>query len=319
MPLSGGDSTHGDGAPPHGGGGGGPPSGGGTPSHYSHHSVHSHHDGNISRVGRLPTQGGGPPDGGPPEGAGVTGVKSPPPALPARFQQALSDHTDYAAVQRIGDFHFDRKLKPEIIPTWDGNGDTLGDWLISVGDLADRGPTVYTELGQIVPTRLRGDASTWFWSLHQQVRRSAMHSWGTLLQKICEFWMSRSWLDKQKVRANKATYREAGHEQESPVQYVIRKLKLLQLVYEYSDSQLIIEIMATAPRYWNQVIDPQRCVDMEDFLNGVKYNEDALASSYSGVDLSLEHRMKQMESTLQALQRPTRYRPQGARAPNLAF
>ena len=29
--------------------------------------------------------------------------------------------------------------------------------------------------------------------------------------------------------------------------------------------------------------------------------------------------MKQMESTLQALQRPTRYRPQGARAPNLAF
>ena len=103
------------------------------------------------------------------------------------------------------------------------------------------------------------------------------------------------------------------------MQYVIRKLKLLQLVYEYSDSPLIIEIMATAPRYWNQVIDPQRCVDMEDFLNGVKYNEDALASSYSGVDKSLEHRMKQMESALQTLQRPARYRPQGARTPNFSF
>ena len=167
--------------------------------------------------------------------------------------------------------------------------------------------------------RLKGDASTWFWSLSQQVRRSAMHSWGTLCQKICEFWMSRSWLDKQKVRANKATYRESGYSQESPIQYVIRKLKLLQLVYEYSDSQLIIEIMSTAPRYWNQVMDPQRCVDLEDFLNGVKYNEDALASSYSGTDLSLERRMKQIESTLQVLQRPTSYRPRGARLPNTNF
>ena len=67
--------------------------------------------------------------------------------------------------------------------------------------------------------------------------------------------------------------------------------------------------MSTAPRYWNQVIDPQRCVDLEDFLNGVKYNEDALTSSYSGMDLSMERRMKQIESTLQTLQRPARYRP----------
>ena len=77
--------------------------------------------------------------------------------------------------------------------------------------------------------------------------------------------------------------------------------------------------MSTAPRYWNQVMDPQRCVDLEDFLNGVKYNEDALASSYSGTDLSLERRMKQIESTLQVLQRPTSYRPRGARLPQTNF
>ena len=95
-----------------------------------------------------------------------------------------------------------------------------------------------------------------------------MTSWGTIKNKICEFFMNRTWLDKQKVCANRATYREAGHTQESPVQYVIRKLKLLRLVYEYTDSQLIVEIMSTAPWYWNQVVDPQRCVDLDDFLGG---------------------------------------------------
>lgn len=173
-----------------------------------------------------PQLGGGPPGGGDP----YTGAQSPSPQLPNHYRRALSDHTDYTAVRRIGEFLFDRKLKPEIIPTWDGNGDQLGDWLISVGDLADQGTTIYTELGQIVPMRFKGDASTWFWSLGQQARCAAMHSWGTLHRKICEFWMSCSWSDKQKVRANKATYRESIHSQESLVQYVIQKLKLLQLV-----------------------------------------------------------------------------------------
>ena len=97
-----------------------------------------------------------------------------------------------------------------------------------------------------------------------------MHSWGTLKHKICEFYMNRSWMDKQKVCANRASYHESGHPQETPVLYVIQKLKLLKLVYDYTDSQLIVEIMSTAPAYWNQVLDSQQCVDVDDFLNGVK-------------------------------------------------
>ena len=88
----------------------------------------------------------------------------------------MSDRTDYTAVRAIGEFHFDRKLKQDIVPTWDGNGDTLGDWLTTVGDLSDCGKTMYTELGhQIVPHHLRGDAATWFWALDKSVRRDSMH------------------------------------------------------------------------------------------------------------------------------------------------
>ena len=123
----------------------------------------------------------------------------------------------------------------------------MGDWLTIVGDLSDRGKTIFTELGQIVPHRLRGDAATWFWSLDKSTRREAIHSWGTLRHRICEFFMNRMWMDKQKLQANKASYRDSSHPQESPIQYVIRKLKLLRLVYEYTDSQLIVEILNNNP------------------------------------------------------------------------
>lgn len=80
------------------------------------------------------------------------------------FQQAQPG-TDVSAVQCIGDFHFNQKLKPDIVPSWDGNPDTLDTWLQEINDLADRGPTVYTELGQIIPFCLKDKAADWFWSL----------------------------------------------------------------------------------------------------------------------------------------------------------
>ena len=129
-------------------------------------------------------------------------------------------------------------------------------------------------------------------------RRAAMHSWGTLRHKICEFFMNRVWMDKQKVLANKAAYREEGYSEEYPIQYVIRKLKLLRLVYDYTDSQLIVEVMSTAPQYWNQVLDTQRCVDLEDFMTGIKYHEEALVDMDDEsvtLDEDMESRIRKLE------------------------
>ena len=300
-PPAGGPPAPGGGGPP----GGGPPGGGGSGPHRQ--SNENDYRGRNSQ--RNMGAGGGPPGDDPPDDQGPLRDQSPPPRLPSKHPRALSDRTDYSAVRAIGEFHFDRKLKQDIVPFWDGNGDTLGDWITTIDDLADRGKTLYTELGQVVPLRLKGDASTWFWSMDKAIRRNAMRSWGTLKHKICEFYMNRPWMDKQKVRSNRATYREAGHPQETPIQYVIRKLKLLKLVYEYTDSQLIVEIMSTAPQYWNQVIDSQRCADMDDFMSAVKYHEDALTSSYPGTSSNLERRIRQIEASLQ---RPMAYRPRPA-------
>ena len=133
-----------------------------------------------------------------------------------------------------------------------------------------------------------------------------MQSWGTFRLAICEFWMNRTWLDKQKVLAHEARYRQEGYTTETPVSYVIRKLKLLQLVYDYTDSQLIVEIMSTAPRYWMLVVKPDICLNIKDFLNGVKYNEEALMEKDADTDLEdsdVATRLKEIETEFDALQK----------------
>src|ERR1700723_193653 len=88
--------------------------------------------------------------------------------------------------------------------------------------------------------------------------------------------MNHHWLEDQKMRANKARYREAGHDQESLSDYIIRKLKLLKLVYSYTETKIIKAIMSEVPDTWTSIINPQYTKTLLDFQNSVKYHEEAL-------------------------------------------
>ena len=63
--------------------------------------------------------------------------------------------------------------------------------------------------------------------------------WGTLKTAIADYWMNHSWLEDQKFRANNVQYRDAGHSHKTQGEYVIRKMGLIRLVYDYMDSEII--------------------------------------------------------------------------------
>ena len=69
--------------------------------------------------------------------------------------------------------------------------------------------------------------------------------------------MNHHWLEKQKLRANRARLREAGQQRGSPSEYVIRKMELLMLVYSYMDTETIQAIIMEVPRTWASIINPQ--------------------------------------------------------------
>ena len=88
--------------------------------------------------------------------------------------------------------------------------------------------------------------------------------------------MNHHWLEKQKLKANRARFREAGHQWESPSEYVIRKMELLTLVYSYMDTETIQAIMMEVPGTWASIINPQYQKMLREFQNAVKYHEESL-------------------------------------------
>ena len=177
---------------------------------------------------------------------------------------------------------FDTKLKVDAIPTWDGNSENLWRWLLKVNSLSKRSPLVFKQLGTLVPTRLIGSAEIWYYSQSVETRDRIEQDWNTLRTAIGEYYMNRAFLDKQKARANHASYHDAGNGRETLSEYVIRKIELLQFVYNYTDRELINEIMEGIPSYWTPIITPHLFQNLEQFQLSVKFHEDSLLKLTGG-------------------------------------
>ncbi|THV00441.1 hypothetical protein K435DRAFT_597783, partial [Dendrothele bispora CBS 962.96] len=166
----------------------------------------------------------------------------------------------------------------DAVPKWDGNMDTIIRWINQINDLARKSPTMYKQLGQVIPRRLEGKAEVWYYSLPLSYRATVEESWSTMRNAIADYWMNRKWFYDQKRKANHASYRELGHEQETPSEYFIRKNDLLTTVYDLSDSEIIMEVMNGAPANWATILTTQLYETAVEFQSAIRYHEDILLS-----------------------------------------
>ncbi|KAG2002940.1 hypothetical protein CC2G_003582 [Coprinopsis cinerea AmutBmut pab1-1] len=171
---------------------------------------------------------------------------------------------------------FDTKLKVDIIPSWDGSPETLVRWITKVNRLSAKSKTVHQQLGNLVPGRFTGSAETWYFSLPLRTREGYEQNWTTLRNGIANYYMNRSFIEKQKRRADRAHYRQSGYTRETPSEYFIRKVELLEFSYNYSDSEMITEIMNGAPTIWTSVLTPHLFNKLVEFQHTLRFHEDHL-------------------------------------------
>jgi hypothetical protein len=261
---------------------------------------------------RRPPGGGGLPGGGPPDGGGGNGGNGgggnpgnprrpnprgqgggggpPPPhnqagALAPRLPRAFAPDP----------FHFDRKMKIGDVPEWDGADDTLLEWLEKVNLLAQRSRNIYMELGQIIPIRLTDKAAAWFYALDERTKEEIQRSWGDIKLALTNYFMTHTWTLKMQTRAWRIRYRQKGNESESPVDYFSRKLKMLQLLFTFTDEQLILEILEGAPKFWTLYINTSTLQTVGDLQSAIKHHEPDLYSDPRVTQHDFEKRLKALE------------------------
>lgn len=201
----------------------------------------------------------------------------------------------------------DLKVKAEHIDEWDGNTDHLVDWMDGINFLAERSPLLGMQLGTLVPTRFKKHARNWWHTLPSDRKRRAMTNWENLRNEISGYFMNRTWLDRQKLKAKDCHYRDSNAPRERPSEYFMRKYKLLIVVDNYSDVELIMSIMEGAPKFWASIIDTSSLFDVHELLEKISYHEDALthspAMAHDNYNV-LEKRLRVLEQGNRSSSRP---------------
>ncbi|KAF8748132.1 zinc finger protein [Rhizoctonia solani] len=188
--------------------------------------------------------------------------------------------------------HFDTKLKPDIIPEWDGDTKKLLRWMTSINNIAEYSSYTRIQLGQQIPLRFTGRALRWFNALDKDYRQIITEDWPALRQAITIHFMNRTFLNRSKNEAMR-----------------IRKMEALTIVSDWTDSELIFEIMNGAPKSWTTHIDTSRIVTWEDFLDKIAWHEEDLLGKDSSHNSDIQRQLHQMQSTLKRLEGNRHSRP----------
>ncbi|KAG8943827.1 hypothetical protein FRC03_002307 [Tulasnella sp. 419] len=168
------------------------------------------------------------------------------------------------------------KLKTKAIEEWSGNTDVIVKWMESVTNLGEWSPIVWKQLGELVPTRFKGKATSWWQSLPLERCCPASTDWGTLRAEIGSYYMDRVWQDKQKLKAKNCTYRDSTCPCEKPTDYFLRKFRLLRTAGNYTESEMIMSIMDGAPQSWNSIIDTSLIYTTVQLQDKIKFHEEVL-------------------------------------------
>ena len=90
-------------------------------------------------------------------------------------------------------------------------------------------------------------------------------------------------------------YHQKGHESETPSNYYHRKLQMIQEVFVQTESETIMEIMNSAPKYWSVTIDTSRINTLSNLQYHIKYHEEALIQNPDTQTHKLERHIKALE------------------------
>ncbi|QRW24284.1 hypothetical protein RhiXN_10608 [Rhizoctonia solani] len=198
--------------------------------------------------------------------------------------------------------HFDPKLEPDNIPEWNGNTSELPRWIISINNLAEYGIYARIQLGRQVPSRLTGRALRWFNALDKTYRRIITADWPSLRRAITIHFMNRLLIDRNKAKALQAGFRDRDNPYETPVDYIVRKAEMLTLFSDWTESELITEIMNSAPEHWSLYIDTSVGTTWDDFLDKIAWHEDRLLRHDNNISQDIQKQLDKMKEILKNIE-----------------
>ncbi|KAJ3765895.1 hypothetical protein FB446DRAFT_602541, partial [Lentinula raphanica] len=160
-------------------------------------------------------------------------------------------------------WQLNNKLQLSDIPSWDGNGKTLIEYLIRMYELASRSELLARGLGIWAPDSLKDTARSWWLTIPQADRNFLTTSWWHIDECLRAHFIDKAWIADRTLEFEMIRFRSEEHRGESPVAFIQRRNHYASFLYPYShieeEPMFIARLLSTAPPSWEPHINERVC------------------------------------------------------------
>ncbi|QRW06237.1 Undecaprenyl phosphate-alpha-4-amino-4-deoxy-L-arabinose arabinosyl transferase [Ceratobasidium sp. AG-Ba] len=164
----------------------------------------------------------------------------------------------------------------EVIPEFDGDPDELYEWMDQIQRFIAMGLNENNRLTQAIPFRFKDEAKQWWYQFSEAQRLRMSTDWQLLCNRLISFFWTPTWITEARNKALAAKYRDSGHYKETPVQFALRKKKLIDMVENWNDLTVIAEVARSAPTQWRTIVNHEEIADWATYVTRIKEQEDLL-------------------------------------------
>jgi hypothetical protein len=175
------------------------------------------------------------------------------------------------------------KLKVESLPEWDGNHDTAIDYFWEVGEMATLMGWVPKALGFWLPSRLKKGSpiQMWFSTLSRRRQASMREHYLNYLQVIKDRYLGRKWQLRMNIQFEQQSFRQSGHEEESPQAFLSRRIRSVRMLANSDDGGPleVFLVMRKAPIKWSTILVLENIQSSEELFDKVNEHDEELVEA----------------------------------------
>jgi hypothetical protein len=148
-----------------------------------------------------------------------------------------------------------------VLPEWDGAGETAIDYLSGMGFLAALSSKMKEGIAQLAPFKWTSYALSWWETLPSPDRVYFSHNWDNMMVGIQAHFLDKEWVCDRTFEFDEMTFRNKGHENESPLEYIQRRIRHHHFLHpdEVDGPTAVARILRRQPVEWSQHLNETLC------------------------------------------------------------
>lgn len=174
------------------------------------------------------------------------------------------------------------KLNLSHLPSWDGEGTSVIDYIASMAVLARLSEPMKIGIARLAAQKWTGPAQRWWMSITPDEQMWFSQDWDYMVWGIRGQFLDHAWFRAREREFEEMKFRSRGLDEETPVDFMHRRIRYHSFLFSEDDDgpAAISRILRTMPVEWRTLLNEETCPSRILLIKAASKHAEALIGQY---------------------------------------